>query len=89
MCGQLHAADDFIDYFLSRPYRTIAYVASTVPPTEYMDKLSDVDMPSLKFKPVDVESVSLIVSTLHIQKASEVGGLPTKFLLLCQDLSLF
>ena len=50
-------ADDFNDYFLSIPYKTVANVVSTVPPTEYMDGVFDVDTPTLKFIPVDVESV--------------------------------
>ena len=44
-----------------------------------MDKLFDVDIPTLKFKPVDVESISLIVCSLHVWKASGADGLPTKF----------
>ena len=31
------------------------------------------------FIPVDVKSVSLIVSSLHVQKASGADGIPTKF----------
>ena len=73
-------ADDFNDYFLSIPYKTVANVVSVVPPTEYMDKLFGVDVPTLKFIPVDVESVSLIVSSLHVQKASGADGLPTRFI---------
>ena len=34
-------ADAFNDYFLSIPYKTVANVTSTVPATEYMDKLYD------------------------------------------------
>jgi len=41
-----------------------------------MNKLFDVDTLTLKFIPVDVESVSLIVSSLHVWKAS---GAFTKF----------
>jgi len=44
-----------------------------------MDKLFDMDIHSLKFIPVDVEIVSLIVSSLHVWKASGADGLPTKF----------
>ena len=47
-----------------------------------MDKLFDVDIPTLKFIPVDLESMSLIVSSLHVWKVSGVDGLPTKYLLL-------
>jgi len=59
--------------FLSIPYKTVANVVSAVSPTVYMDKLFDVD---LKFIPVDVESVSLIVSSSHVQKASRADGIP-------------
>ena len=71
-CGsQVSAtANDFNDYFLSIPYKTVANVVSTLPPTEYMDRLFGGGVPSLKFVPVDVESVSSIVSSLHVQKAS-------------------
>ena len=68
-------ADTFNDYFLSIPYKTVANVTSTVPATEYMDKLYDQATPSLEFVPVDVESVSSLISSLHIQKASGVDGL--------------
>ena len=44
-----------------------------------MDKLFDVDITTLKFIPVDVESVSLILSSLHAWKASGADGFPTKF----------
>ena len=73
-------ADAFNDHFLSIPYKTIANVVSTVPASEYMDKLCDGTTPSLEFVPVDVESVSLIISSLHVQKASGADGLPTRFI---------
>ena len=80
-CGsQVSAtANDFNDYFLLIPHKTVANVVSTVPPTEYMDRLFGGGVPSLKFVPVDVESVSSIVSSLHVQKASGADGLPTRF----------
>ncbi|MCY3928858.1 MAG: hypothetical protein OXG81_11355 [Acidobacteria bacterium] len=73
-------ADAFNDYFLSIPYKTVANVTSTVPATEYMDKLYDRATPSLEFVPVDVESVSSLISSLHIQKASGVDGLSARFI---------
>ena len=72
-------ADAFNDHFLSIPYKTVANVVSTVPASVYMGKLFDVTIPSLVFVPVDVESVSLIISSLHVQKASGADGLPTRF----------
>ena len=45
-----------------------------------MDKLFDMDIPSLEFVPVDAESVSLIVSSLHVRKATGADGLSTKFI---------
>ena len=42
---------------------------SKVLASEYMDKLFDRVIPSLEFVPVDVESVSSIISSLHTQKA--------------------
>ena len=44
-----------------------------------MDKLFYEGTPTLKFTPVNVESLSLIVSSLHGWKASGADGLPTKF----------
>ena len=79
--SQLSAtADAFNDYFLSIPYKTVANVTSTVPATEYMDKLYDRAIPSLEFVPVDVESVSFLISSLRIQKASGVDGLSARFI---------
>jgi len=79
-------ADDFKDDFLSIP---VANVVSTVPPTEYMDKLFDVHIPSQKFIPVDVESVSLFVSSLHVAKASGADGLLAKFVKAPPFMTLF
>ena len=73
-------ADAFNDHFLSIPYKIIANVVSTVPASEYMDKFCDGTTPSLEFVPVDVESVSLIISSLHVQKPSGADGLPTRFI---------
>ena len=39
-------ADDFNDYFLSIPHKTVANVVSAVSPTVYMDRLFDVDIPT-------------------------------------------
>ena len=78
--GQVSAtADNFNDYFLSIPYKTVANVVSTVPPTEYMERLFGGSVPSLEFVPVDVESVLLIVFSLHVWKACGADGLSTKF----------
>ena len=60
------------------PYRTVANAVSTVPPTEYMDKIFDMDIPTLKFIPVDAESVSLIVFSLHVWKASGSRPVPKR-----------
>ena len=72
-------ADAFNDHFLSIPYKAVANVVSTVPASEYLDKLCDGTVPSLEFVPVDVESVSSIISSLHVQNASGADGLPTRF----------
>ena len=88
--GQVSAtADDFNDYFLSIPYKTVANVVSTVPPTEYMERLFGGSVPSLEFVPVDVKSVSLIVSSLHVWKVMVFQLSLLKHVLLWQDLSLF
>ena len=81
-CGaQISAmADAFNDHFLSIPYKTIADVASTVPASDYMDKFFDRVTPSLEFSPVDVDSISLIMSSLHVHKASGADGIPTQFI---------
>jgi len=55
------------------PYKTIANVQYD------MDKLFDVNIPTLKFILVDIESVSLIVSSLLVWKVSGADGLPSKF----------
>ena len=55
-------------------------MVSTVPASEYMDKLCLGTVPSLEFVPVDVETVSLIISSLCVQKASGADGLPTQFI---------
>ena len=47
--------------------------------SSYMDKHCDGTTPSLEFVLIDVESVSLIISSLHVQKASGADGLPTRF----------
>ena len=66
---------------------------STVLVSQYMDKLYDGTIPSLEFVPVDVETVSLIISSLHVQKRSRADGLQTQFviepLLIWQGLLLF
>jgi len=53
-------------------YKTVANVVSTVPASEYMDKLYNGTIPSLEFVPVNVESASLIISSLNVQKAREL-----------------
>ena len=68
-------ADAFNDHFLSIPYKTIADVASTVPASDYTDKFFDRITPSLEFSPVDVDSISLIMSSLHVHKASGADGI--------------
>ena len=57
-------ADVFNDHFLSIPYKTISNVVSAVPASEYMDRFCDLTVPTLEFVPVDVETVSLIISSL-------------------------
>ena len=42
-------------------------------------KLCDGTVPSLEFVPVDIESVSSTICSLHVQKASGADGLPTWF----------
>jgi len=37
-------------------------------------------IPTLEFVPVDVESVSALISTLHIQKAPGADGLSARFI---------
>ena len=55
-------------------------MVSTVPASEYMDKLCLGTVPSLEFVPVDVATVSLMISSLCVQKASGADGLPTRFI---------
>ena len=47
--------------------------------SSYMDKLCDRTTHSLEFVPIDVESVSLIISSLHVEKVSGADGLSTRF----------
>ena len=70
--------DAFNDNFLSIPYKTVANVTRTVP--DIMDKLYDWATLSLEILPVDVESMSFLVSSLHIQKASDADGLSAQFI---------
>jgi len=62
------------------PLKIVANVTSTIPASEYMDVFCDRVIPTLEFVPVDVESVSALISTLHIQKASGADGLSTRFI---------
>ena len=77
---QLATADAFNDYFLSIRLKIVANVTSTIPASEYMDVFCDRVIPTLEFAPVDVESVSALVSALHIQKASGADGLSAQFI---------
>jgi len=56
------------------------FPSSTIPASEYMDVFCDRVIPTLEFVPVDVESVSALIFTLHIQKASGVDGPSARFI---------
>ena len=73
-------ADTFNDYFLSIPLKTVANVTSTIPASEYMDGFCSGIIPTSEFVPVDIESVSTLISALHIQKASGADGLSARFI---------
>ena len=72
--------DAFNDYFLSIPLKTVANVTSTIPASVYMGGLCSGVIPTFGFVPVDIESVSTLVSGLCIQKASGADGLSAQFI---------
>jgi len=77
---QLATVDAFNDYFLSICLKIVANMTSTVPASEYMDVFCDRIIPTLEFVPVDAESVSALISALHIQKGSGADVLSAWFI---------
>ena len=74
-------AYDFNNHFLAIPYKTVAYVTSTVPATEFLDRLfGDRIVPPLEFSYIDSEIVSSVVSGLDFHKATGSDGLSTRFI---------
>ena len=50
-------------------------MTNTVPASEYIDGFCNRVIPTSEFVPVDVESVSSLISILHTQKTSGADGL--------------
>ena len=74
-------ADAFNNHFCPFPTKLLLmWLVHAVPASEYMDKFCDGTAPSLECVLADVEAVSLIISSLCIQKASGADGLPTQFI---------
>ena len=66
---------------MSIPHKTIADVTSTVPATEFVERLFDNRaVPSMQFACVDIEIVSSIINSLDIHKAVRADGLSPQFL---------
>ena len=58
-------ANDFNNHFLAIPYKTVVNVTSTVPATEFLDRLFvNRVVPPLEFSFIDSETVSSVVSGL-------------------------
>ena len=70
-------ANDFNNHF----YKTVANVTSTVPATEFLDRLfGDRVVPPLEFSYIDSGTVSSVVSGLDFHKATGSDELSTRFI---------